>query len=183
MIRYLRYSFLYFLFLQLFACSSSEQNADVKPKTQLHGQRYQYVDVNVGGMPYQEKIYVPIYSEIYHSSGDRRFLLTATLSIRNISMVDTLYVSTVDYYDSEGTKYRTYLDRSIRLAPLASVEFVIEDEEDKGGVGANFIVDWGAKSDLKPVIQAVMIGTSSQQGISFTTDGVLMEKKELSPQQ
>lgn len=169
-------------YLLLLACSSPEKGIDTKPKSQLPSQRYQYVDVNVAGMPYQEKIYVPIYSEIYHSSGDRRFLLTATLSIRNISMEDTLYVSTVDYYDSEGVKNRTYLKRPIRLGPLSSVEFVVEDDEDKGGAGANFIVDWGASKNLRPVIQAVMIGTSSQQGISFTTDGVLMEKKEQNPQ-
>ncbi|MEK6478651.1 DUF3124 domain-containing protein [Catalinimonas sp. 4WD22] len=180
----MKISFLSFfsLYLLLLACSSPEQESSAKPDSKLPSQRYQYVDVIVAAMPYQEKIYVPIYSEIYHSSGDRRFLLTATLSIRNISMSDSIYVSTVDYYDSEGVKNRTYLERPIRLGPLASVEFVIEDDEDKGGAGANFIVDWGASENLRPVIQAVMIGTSSQQGISFTTDGVLMEKKEQSPQ-
>jgi len=163
-----------FLICVAIACTSGEEQG--REKTQLPEQRHQYVDIDANALPFHEKVYVPIYSEIYHSSGDRRFLLTATLSVRNISMRDSLYVSGVDYYDSYGQKKRTYLEQPILLGPLASVEFVIEDKEDEGGAGANFIVDWAAhKDNLRPVIQAVMIGTSSQQGISFTTEGVRMD--------
>jgi hypothetical protein len=46
----------------------------------------------------------------------------------------------------------------------------------QGGAGASFVIDWGSNSPkAKPLIQAVMIGTLSQQGISFITQGVVIE--------
>lgn len=119
---------------------------------------------------------MPVYSDIYHQSGEQRFLLTATLSIRNTSVQDSLYVDRVDYYNSEGVMQRAYLSRTISIGPLASVEFVVENTEAEGGAGANFIVHWaGDNPRLRPIIQSVMIGTTSQQGISFVVEGQVME--------
>lgn len=118
-------------------------------------------------------VYVPIYSDIYHKDGSKRISLTATLSIRNTDFHDTLYLFKVDYYNSEGAPIKTYLEAPLQLKPLESLEFIVEEKNKKGGVGANFVVQWGGNSMLNhPVIQAVMIGTSGQQGLSFTTDGV-----------
>jgi hypothetical protein len=42
----------------------------------------------------------------------------------------------------------------------------------KGGSGANFIVEWIAQTEIsEPLVEAVMIGTDSQQGISFVGQG------------
>jgi len=44
--------------------------------------------------------------------------------------------------------------------------------------GANFIVRWESPNKVSiPVIQAVMIGTASTQGISFVCDGVVLEER------
>lgn len=65
------------------------------------------------------------------------------------------------------------------LNPLQSVEFVVENDEKHGGAGANFIIEWGSGPvALRPVFQAVMIGTASQQGLSFTTEGVEIETRQ-----
>jgi hypothetical protein len=89
-----------------------------------------------------------------------------------------MYVQIADYYDSKGDLHRHYLEKPILLAPLESVEFVVEDREMHGGAGANFIVDWGTNHPgMIPVIQAVMIGTADQQGISFVTEGVTIETR------
>lgn len=127
-----------------------------------------------------EEVYVPVYSDIYNFDETTRFLLTVTLSLRNTSTTDSLYISKVDYYDSRGDLLRNYLSGTIVLRPLESVDFVVENREQKGGTGANFLVNWGSIRPIThPVIQAVMIGTTSQQGISFVTEGVTIRQKAL----
>ena len=60
---------------------------------------------------------------------------------------------------------------------MASIDYVIDEEDRSGGSGANFIVIWSAKIALiNPVIQAVMISTNGRQGVAFTTEGVSIRK-------
>ena len=136
------------------------------------------IDSNIVAIPlpidydYTDSVYVPIYSDIYSRTKDIRFLLTATLSVRNTSFVDTMIIRAIDYFDTKGKFIRDYLDHPIYLAPMASIDYVIDEEDRSGGSGANFIVIWSAKNVLlKPVIQAVMISTNGQQGVAFTTEG------------
>jgi hypothetical protein len=125
-----------------------------------------------------DSIYVPIYSDIYSRSKDVHFLLTATLSIRNTSYSDTLLISTIDYFDTQGELVRNYLDKTIFIKPMASMDYVIDEDDDTGGTGANFIVIFHTQSNnVKPVIQSVMISTNGQQGIAFTTEGISISKK------
>jgi hypothetical protein len=152
------------------------QTRPVREEVHMPSRNYHFVEIPFDSLKLKQKVYVPIYSDIYHGSGLKRFLLTATLSLRNTSMRDTLYIRRVDYFDSEGNLNRTYLDRTIELVPLGSVEFVVEDKEMHGGAGANFIVSWVTDHpEITPVFQAVMIGTAEQQGISFLTDGIVIE--------
>lgn len=116
-------------------------------------------------------VYVPIYSDIYNKNKDIRILLTATLSIRNTSPLDSLFITKVDYYDTQGKLVRQYIDETIFLRPLESFEYVIEEEDVLGGSGANFIVSWYGKEALQPLFQGIMVGVNGQQGIAFTTDG------------
>ena len=116
--------------------------------------------------------YVPIYSEIYNRTKDTKVLLTATLSIRNTSETDTLFLGRVDYFNSEGALVRQYLEQSIYLKPLETVDYVIEEKDDVGGAGANFLIDWYANKPINPLFQAVMMGAVSNQAFSFTTEGV-----------
>ncbi|MDB4293256.1 DUF3124 domain-containing protein [Maribacter sp.] len=120
----------------------------------------------------EQKVYVPIYSDIYSQTKDVRFQLTATLSIRNISPTDTLFINTVNYHNTVGDKVRSYVTQPIFLKPLETLDYVIEQEDTEGGTGANFIIDWAAKKELKPLFQAVMIGVVGQQGFAFTTEGI-----------
>ncbi|MBP9873874.1 MAG: DUF3124 domain-containing protein [Haliscomenobacter sp.] len=138
--------------------------------------KYSYSEEEIDSFPFRERIYVPIYSDIYHMSGENRFLLTATLSLRNTSPTDSVFVGRVHYYDSHGALIRKYLEKAIVLAPLEAAEFVVEQKEKKGGAGASFLLEWGARRPVsRPVFQAIMIGTAHSQGISFTTEGVVVE--------
>lgn len=124
------------------------------------------VDVN-----YRDTVYVPIYSNVYSKTKDTRFLLTATLSIRNTSFTDTLLVNQIDYYDTSGKLMNAFIEEPIYLNPMSSIDYVIDEDDDRGGSGANFIVIWSAEKNINPLIQAVMISTNGQQGVGFTTDG------------
>ena len=65
------------------------------------------------------------------------------------------------------------MDRLIRLGPLATIEFLVEAQDTTGGSGANFIVEWVATEDIdEPLIEAIMVGFSGTQGISFSRTGV-----------
>lgn len=128
--------------------------------------------------PVEEEVYIPIYSDIYSRTRNYKVLLAATLSIRNTSRTEKLYIKEVDYYDSAGNFVRNYLDKPIYLDPLETIDYVIDEDDDTGGSGANFLVIWGATTEINPLFQAVMLGSVGQQGITFTTDGVTVKKKQ-----
>lgn len=124
--------------------------------------------VDVASLRVHEAAYVPVYSHIYHDGG-RPYLLETTLSIRNVDPTSPIYVSTVDYYDTDGKLSSKKLDRLIELNSLQTIEFLVERHDASGGSGANFIVVWHAasKSVHAPLIEAVMVGRSGTNAISF----------------
>lgn len=119
-----------------------------------------------------QTLYVPVYSHIYGGNRERPFNLAVTLSIRNTDMSGSIRITVVEYYNSEGAMVKKYLDREVRLGPLATLRYVVRESDTTGGSGANFIVRWQAESAVSPpLVESVMIGTQSQQGISFTSRG------------
>ena len=128
----------------------------------------------------QDTIYVPIYSDIYDKTVSSKSLLTATLSVRNTSMRDSIFIYGVDYYDTKGELVRNYLEQILLLEPLQTAEFIVEEADNSGGTGANFIVEWGAnRSNLKPIFQGVMVLKSGQHALSFLTNGISISEKPL----
>ena len=124
------------------------------------------------GLSTGQTIYVPAYSHIYGGSLERPFLLTVTLSIRNIDPSHGITVTAVEYYETQGKLLKTYLDKPVALKKLESVRYIIPEKDKAGGSGANFIVKWKADRPVNPpIVESVMIGTKSQQGISFTSRG------------
>ena len=115
-----------------------------------------------------QTLYVPAYSHIYIRDAQRSMNLATTLSIRNTSLDTPLRLSSIDYYDSSGERVRSYLDTTRTLDPLGSTYVVVETDDIRGGVGANFIVRWHARTPIPPpVVETVMITSASTLGISF----------------
>jgi len=126
-----------------------------------------------------QTVYVPAYSHIYSGNREFPFLLTVTLSIRNIDPKHPITVSAVDYYDTKGAVKKKYLDAPFVLAPFESTRYVVPEKDKSGGSGANFIVEWRSEKTINaPIIESIMIGTQSQQGISFTSRGQAIKTVE-----
>lgn len=168
--------FLHVFLLSIFiSCQNKETETNKKINYPSHN--YTYVNLDTSTLKYKETVYVPVYSDIYHLDGTKRFLLTTTVSVRNISLKDSAYVLNAVYNDSYGKQLRSFASKTILLKPLESIEFVIEDAEDKGGAGASFILEWGgSKYSNQLLLQSVMIGTTGQQGISFTAKGEVISR-------
>jgi hypothetical protein len=124
-----------------------------------------------------QTIYVPAYSHIYHGDKERPFDLAVTLSIRNTDPVHAIDLITVDYFDTEGKKVRSYLGSELKLGPMVSTRYVVPESDSIGGSGANFIVRWKSSEKVsEPIAETVMISTRTQQGISFTSRGQVVRE-------
>ena len=124
-----------------------------------------------------QSVYVSIYSHIYSGIKARPFDLAAILSIRNTDIDQPVTLVSVKYYDTEGKLLKEYLDEPLELNALASTRYIIRENDKAGGSGANFIVKWKSnKKVTPPIIEAVMIGTHSGQGISFVSRGQVVEE-------
>ncbi|MEW6672874.1 MAG: DUF3124 domain-containing protein [Thermodesulfobacteriota bacterium] len=125
-----------------------------------------------------QKVYVPVYSHIYSGNTEYPFYLAATVSIRNTDPNRSITILTVDYYDSDGKLLVNYLNAPLNLGKMASVRYVVKESDKGGGSGANFIVQWKADEKVNPpIIEAIMIGTQRQQGLSFSSRGQVIEEK------
>jgi hypothetical protein len=123
-----------------------------------------------------QTVYVPIYSHIYGGIKARPFGLAAILSIRNTNLRSSIKLVTVKYYDSNGKLVKGYLEAPISLNALASTRYIIAEDDKVGGSGANFIVIWRSEQPVNPpIIEGVMIGTRSGQGISFVSRGQVIK--------
>ncbi len=124
------------------------------------------------GLSDGQTIYVPAYSHIYSGNRERPFLLTVTLSIRNIDPNHEMVIVLADYYETQGKLLKQYVDKPLTLDPLESVRYVVPEKDESGGSGANFMVEWRSEQLVNPpIVESIMIGTKAQQGISFTSRG------------
>ncbi len=157
--------------LLLNSCDTKKEASSINPENwKKRTINYSLSDSLESGMTY-----LSIYSQIYSMTEHRTHNLTATISMRNTNRFDTIFIQKAEYYNTKGELIRTYFNKPIFIAPLETVEIVIDQIDKEGGSGANFIFDWKIKQKLnEPFFESVMISTSGQQGISFTTQGKKM---------
>ena len=124
-----------------------------------------------------QTVYVSIYSHIYSGLKARPFDLAAILSIRNTDINQPVTIVSAKYYDTDGKLLKEYLNEPLQLKALASTRYIIKEGDKAGGSGANFIVKWKSEKKVNPpIIEAVMIGTHSGQGISFVSRGQVIKE-------
>ncbi|MDF1548042.1 MAG: DUF3124 domain-containing protein [Bacteroidales bacterium] len=171
----MRYYILIGALFLLSNCSQKIEEVDIKKSHPSHV--YNFVNADEYALNYYETVYVPVYSDIYHLDGTRRFKLTTTVSIRNTSLSDSAFILSATYHDSYGKTLKEYVDSTILVSPLESIEFVVEEFENMGGAGANFIVEWASNNHVDQLlIQSIMIGTYDKQGISFLSESKVIKR-------
>ncbi|PRP68412.1 DUF3124 domain-containing protein [Nonlabens agnitus] len=161
------YTFCFFA-LALASCEEQEKMSSVNPEnwSKRAADTSQLDSLEIG------KTYLSIYSQIYNLSEHKRINLTATASLRNTSDTDSIYVLSAKYFDTHGKMIRTYFDQPIYLAPMETVEIIIDEEDVTGGTGSNFLFEWKASTTTpEPMFEGIMNSTNRQQGLSFTTQG------------
>ncbi len=127
-----------------------------------------------------QMVYVPVYSNIMIRKGTKlrkkeggvQFNLSVNISIRNTDSEHPITITKADYYDTEGKLTRQRIKEPLVIRPMASTSFFIEQSDNTGGPGANYIVIWQAETLVsEPVIESVTFGASGNHSVSFVSQG------------
>ena len=125
-----------------------------------------------------QTVYVPAYSHVFTGPRANPYNLAITLTLRNTDPRDGMVVTTIDYYDHSGRLIRRYAPSPLSLTPLASSYIHLEERDTSGGFAPKFIVRWESPRSISPpIIEAVMIGATSGQGISFVSQGQVIQER------
>lgn len=123
-----------------------------------------------------QTVYVPVYSDVLYGNADRvgrpaKWLLSATLSIRNTDPTSALRIRSIRYYDTDGKLIREY-PTGDEISPLGTREIFVEHADQSGGSGANFIVVWDADKAINaPIIETVHAYFFDTRGLVFVSPG------------
>jgi len=163
--------------LALFSLSCNPEKEEVKEDPQ-HIQTIITtgdLDISVGQM-----VYVPAYSQIhsvYSGGKDQMINFAVTLSIRNTDLEHPIIIKSVSYYDNDGTLLKEYVEKPFQLSKMASISFNIQQSDESGGVGANFIVKWGAEKEVyEPYIEAIMLGAHGTHGFAWRSPAYVIKE-------
>jgi hypothetical protein len=118
------------------------------------------------------RTYVPVYSSVMAMSGRTRIDFSVTLSVHNTSAKEPLILRRLDYFNTAGVLIEAYLERPVAIRPFGTVQINVPQDDVRGGLGGNFVVDWEASGAAnEPIIEAVMLSSIGTQGYSVLSVG------------
>ncbi len=119
---------------------------------------------------------VPCYTSA--SSTQQVVSLKANLMVHNADPNNQINLVRLEYYDANGKMVSKYLQKPIKLNPLAATRLVLA-EPVKGDISSgNLIVQWQAdKKVIEPVINCVLLGSAGTHGYSVTTQGRVIQEE------
>ncbi len=124
-----------------------------------------------------ETIYIPAPSKVQTKEKSVQ-QLASTLVVHNVDPDTTITLVSVASYDETGKLFDDRLPEAVPLAPFASKSFLTAIDDDRGGTGANYLLEWRSDAGAcSPVAVAVMIGGAGTQGISFSLEGRVIERQ------
>lgn len=139
----------------------------LRPQTQLPALQGEWPQGTVG-----QSVYVPVYSQLVMTTAGRSYPLTANVVVHNTDPDTPITIMSARYYGNGGGLITEFLEAAKVLQPLSSTTLVVEQLDREGGIGANFLIDWRADKVVSlPAIEAVMIGESGPQAVSFISPG------------
>ena len=162
------------IILVLYSCAPEKEEVKVTPQ---HIQPL----IAVGDLDFSigQTIYVPAYSQIhsvYFGKENSWINFAVTLSIRNTDINIPIIIKSVKYYDNDGIFLKEYVETPYQLSPMASTSYNIIQADESGGIGANFIVEWGSKESVhEPYIEAIMLGAHGKHGYAWRSPGYVIK--------
>ena len=166
---------MFVLVLTLFACSEKEHQKE-RTHTKFDSNTFIIKESNNTRKLRGQILYLPIYSNIPYSERVRKYDLSAFVAIHNTDFKNSMVITKVLFFDNDGNLVSNYLKNDSILQPLGATNFFVPENDDSG-IGANFIIEWVSDSlIIEPLIESVMIGLSSMQGISFSSTGRIIRE-------
>jgi hypothetical protein len=160
------------IFLALITSCTQKEGSTPQSKEDWSARSIDFLDKSL----LNGQTYLSVYPEVYHLKEGRTHDLTATVSMRNPNPADTIYIQSARYFNTQGKEIRSYFQQPIYIAPLETVQIVIEENDREGGAGASFLFEWSTKlNSIEPLFEGIMISTSGQQGLSFKTKGIRID--------
>jgi len=121
-------------------------------------------------------LYLPTYSNIPNPEMGGMYDISAFIAIHNTDFANTVRITKVLFFDNDGKLISNYLQKDTVLHPLGTASYYLPTN-DRSGTGANFIVEWIADSLVtEPLIESVMVGFTSGQGVSFISTGRIIRE-------
>ena len=132
---------------------------------------------NVAPKALSETIYVPAYSEVLIGPKNSQ-QMAITIVVHNIDPEHSINVHVVNYHNHQGKQVEKLLQEAIIIEPFGSWKHLIGIQDKTGGVGANFLISWTSETPvISPIAEALVIGGTGTQGISFTTRGRVIARE------
>jgi len=122
-----------------------------------------------------QKLYLPIYSHIWHGELDKKgqpmkALVSVSVSIRNTDPVKSIRIDSAQYYDTDGKKLREYVLSPKTVGPMGTYEIFVPRSDDTGGSGANFVISWRSDTPAsQPIVEGFHANLPAGRSIAFTT--------------
>ena len=164
-------------FILYFSNNQNELNKQIEEQIrnidELETSVAQDIMVTVG-----QEIYVPAYSNISGTEKESSIMLAINLSIRNTDPRKAIYLSYVDFYNTSGVMVKQFIDKPLKIDPMATTDFYVAQADTIGGVGANFYLEWVADTLVnEPVVEAIMIGSDDNRHFSWNSPGFVVKQK------
>jgi len=122
-----------------------------------------------------QSVYVPVYSAIGYVSTET-FDVAVTISFRNLDRSSPITIASAVYYDTAGNRIKDLLGEARTLGPFGTTQVLIKQQDFKGDIGANVVVEWSAEAPVTPpLFESVMVGTVGTRAFAFTSRGVVLE--------
>ena len=131
-----------------------------------------------------QTVYVPVYSYVIlrmaHSVEGRSpvyFQLATNVIVRNTDPKHPITITSAEYYNTEGELLKKVVASPTVVAPMVSTPFFVEQSDESGGSGANFLVRWRSTQPVnEPIIESVTFGLRGTHSLSFVTEGKIIKE-------
>ena len=126
-----------------------------------------------------QSVYLPIYAYVRYGDKDamKAEEVSTLISVRSTEPERAITLLSLRYYSTEGKMLRELLPKPRVLKPFQAAEFFIERKDVEGGSGAGAVLRWKAEEPANPpLVQSLHIEVKYNRALSFTTDGVVIDR-------